>query len=206
MPMWQICGLLLTTWAGSVLAAPSSWSLPTCDNETEALTYDGVQQCPYYYNLLERALLANGSGNMYRLQQAFFPSNKLSPSEVLFNLTITVDEVQNGACEYDTSTFTSCSGGDTNCSFNRSYQYRDSKPRSLLDCIILEVIQDFEWVVFYLQLYQDEAYLLTPHGALCASGHGQPTVNILLHLEQLPCNPDSGSTDLVVSNLVTWVS
>ncbi len=206
--MWQICGLLLTVWAVSVLAVPSIGSFPACDNETKALTSDGVVQCPYYYNLLESALLANGSGNLYRLQQAFFPRNTLSPSKLLINLTVTVDEIQSVACDdfcvgvygYDCLSFPSCG---TNCILNRSYQYRD-KPHSLLHCIIENVVVDFAasgFIIPYIYIPSDPS-----DEALCTSGDGQPTVNILLHLEQLPCNPDLITTDLVVLNLVTWVS
>ena len=63
----------------TVLIASSS-----CDSDCEgeqALKHCNTDECSYYYDLLENALL-NGSDNLYRLQQAFFPPNGDTPSEV----------------------------------------------------------------------------------------------------------------------------
>ncbi len=183
--MWQICGLLLTIWAGSVLAAPFIGSLPTCGNETEALTSDGVVQCPYYYNRLESALLANGSGNLYRILQALFPSNGVSLGGILFNMTITVDEIPNGTCQVldEELTFSSCNEGGTDCSSSMSVYYQNTKPtsKSLFHCTMVEIVVELG---NFIALY--------PLGLVyenCEQQDKTICMDILLHLDQLPCNP-----------------
>ncbi len=207
--MWQICGLLLTIWAGSVLAAPSIGSLPTCGNETEALTSDGVVQCPYYYNRLESALLVNGSGYLYRILQALFPSNGVSPGGILFTMTITVDEIRNDTCHVfdEELTFSSCSERGTDCSSSMSIHYQNIKPtsKSLFHCTMVEIVEELGTLNFV-------ALYVYPLGSVpypvenCEQQDKTICMDILLHLDQLPCNPGMDSTVQVVLNLLSWVS
>ena len=81
----------------TVLIASSS-----CDSDCEgeqALIIINTDECSYYYDLLENALL-NDSDNVYRLQRAFFPPNGDTPSEVDIGVTIIVGEiVSGGSCD-----------------------------------------------------------------------------------------------------------
>ena len=175
MQSWQAPLAVFAT----VLIATSSCD-SDCEGE-EALI--NTKDCSYYYDLLENALL-NDSNNVYRLQQAFFPLNGLTPIKVGFGVTISIGGILNTSCSdvtFDKSgTQTYVDGG-----YSGEFKWMSLKGR----------LGEFELESFF---FEPTIYIFSPY-------QGWFFVDIDLKLESLPCNPRRDTTYHTLTRLFTWV-
>ena len=179
----------------TVLIASSS-----CDSYCEGeLALINTDECSYYYDLLENALLKNGSDNVYRLQRAFFPPNGDTPSEVDILVTISVGEiVSGGSCDdhCDRGNRPSFSYGEYDTVMEWTQDSGDLDNSLVIDTISWFLFA-FEPVIFYtfgfLFIYYD------------VDGYDAGDCDIELELDQLPCNPCSDTTDDTLAHIMTWV-
>ena len=179
----------------TVLIASSSCD-SNCEGE-QALKYYNTDECSYYYDLLENALL-NDSDNAYRLQQTFLPLRGDSPREVDFRVTITVGEIVNRSCNDNycgQPSFSEASGEFVLKWKNPHVQVEDmASAISNTDTAFFESVFIFFGGVFYLDESGDD-YMYN-YDTDCY---------IELHLDQLRCNPCSETTYDTLARIIKWV-
>ena len=173
-------------------------AISSCDSDCEGEeALINANECSYYYNLLENALL-NDSNNVYRLQQAFFPLSGETPPEVYFQVTITIGGILNKSCS-DVPV-----GGMT---FDPRYNnsYGDFVDRLLwrggLDVYELEARTYFEPIVSLITLLPDIIHSQDP---LARPDHIVSYIELKLD-QRLPCNPRRDTTADTLANLTSWV-
>ena len=177
----------------TVLIASSS-----CDSDCEgeqALIIINTDECSYYYDLLENALL-NDSDNVYRLQRAFFPPNGDTPSEVDIGVTIIVGEiVSGGSCDDDCSPSFSYGEYGTGMEWTQVSGDLDNSLVIITDIIFSFAFEPVIFLTFqYLSFYYD------------VDGYDDSNYcDIELELDQLPCNPCSDTTYDTLAHIMTWV-
>ena len=179
MQSWQAALAVFETVLIATSSCDSYYDVD-CEGE-EALI--NANECSYYYDLLENALL-NDSDNVYSLQQVFFPPNGETPTEVYFYVTVTIGS----------GIINSCSDVTSDKSGSQTYvdgEYFDAFDwtSSRLDeftrgNIFFEPVISFG-ITIYPRAYQDIA--------------------IDLKLESLPCNPRRDTTYDTLARLFTWV-
>ena len=106
------------------------------------------------YQKLEDALIAD-KGVLYRMQEAFFPSQSLSRDLVYLNICVTVGSVQHENCDNF-----SLPGGQSNLSYCQLFQWSSSALSNLisidqlviLDNVISESIIRVIWHKKYLEV------------------------------------------------------
>ena len=107
------------------------------------------------YQKLEDALIAD-KGVLYRMQEAFFPSQSLSHDLVYLNICVTVGSVQHENCDNS-----SLPGGQSNFSYCQWFQWSSSALVNLissdqlliLDNVVSENIIRIIWHRKYLEVH-----------------------------------------------------
>ena len=174
----------------TVLIASSSCD-SNCEGE-QALKDYNMDECSYYYDLLENALL-NDSDNVYRLQQRFLPLRGGSPREVDFRVTITVGEIVNGSCDNycwpSAPSFSEASG-------KFMLKWKNPHPHVQVEAMLSNTVF-FESVFLFFGgiSYPDES----------ADDYMYTDCDIELHLDQLRCNPCSETTYDTLARIIKWV-
>ncbi len=153
-----------------------------------------VDECPYYYDLLETALLKDSS-NIYKLKLAFFPNGDARVvNEVLVNLVLTATVNSSDICP----------GGDGHPTFDRwgewsnSYTWRGGSSLADIAVRVLRTATMYEGSIWLAYGYSGAVYQQDTSG-----GHVDLTLDLGTNLS---CNPDSKSTEYVVLHLLSWVS
>ena len=200
-------GLLLVTSVGILSMVAVASSDPNCDGQKAfSPRRNSNDQCSYYYDLLEDALI-NDSDVLYRLKNKFFP---FSSYELEFNVTIIVDEITLGRnCNSGYPTFHNSSGKWT-AQFLRVWRQFDHEPvssKDMLDYITSVCLYEaysFEGAVGLFRYNYDD-YRDVVNLCYIAEIEGG-TVSIPLYLNKLPCNPDPDVTENALTSLLSWVS
>lgn len=199
---WSFAILMFITPATSQCNdSYSCWETQRCSDHEYALSCEGVYCCPYYYDLLEAALLNNSTGNLYRMRRAFFP-DKSSPSlkRLRINVNINMNETVNESCDKDgnISTFNCCDP-----LLWRSVSNLNSIANAMFfTTLTYEGIIVLVWTFVHLNM---ESYTYSDAWDLLHQGSNE-NLDLDLNLVQLKCNPENKSTEDVVTNLMSWVS
>ena len=178
----------------TVLIASSSCD-SNCEGE-QALKDNNTDECSYYYDLLENALLNDSDrDNVYRLQQTFLPLRGDSPREVDFKVTITVGEIVDGSCDnYCWPPSYSDASGEFKLEWKDPHVQVEDMLSSMSNTATIAL---FEPVFFFFGesfAYPDES--TDSYSTDC---------DIELHLDQLRCNPCRYITYDTLARIIKWV-
>ncbi len=168
-----------------------------CNNPKNALSGHGVGVCPYYYDLLETALL-NDSSNLYQLKLAFFPTWDHQVVHVQLNLNVKL--LDNEICTNDSgrhrhSTFQPSAVG----SWQNTYTWRSGSSLGAIATNVLLTATMYEGIILFV-------YVLTvPEESLYYVLKHETGPTLTLDLDHLRCNPERTTTKSVVLHLLSWV-
>ena len=130
---------------------------------------------------LEDALIADKSV-LYRMQEAFFPSQSLSHDMVFLYTCVTVGGVQPGSCE---NSF--LLGGQHNFTYCQNFQWSSS---ALVDFI------SFDQLMILDNVISESIIRIIVH---------RDYINMLLHIDTLPCDTTEDDILTALMQLLPWV-
>ncbi len=185
----------------SALAPAVSRSAAVC-SDTECEKLDDRND-PYYYDLLETALL-NDSSNLYELQRALFPTSRdpRVAKKVHVYLNLVVNRLEDDLC--------GSGGGKTTFSEYRWYHngwytwHAQVQDESSLDAIVGRVLSSarmYEGIILLAEVFSallSQQYFDEPN---CQSA----CAHLTIRLDYLKCNPDEDDTEYVARYLLSWV-
>ncbi len=194
---WFLVALMVITHAGSQSYNETVDGVPCI--------FDNVDECQYYYDLLESALLKD-SNNIYKLRLAFFPTD--GDSRVVNEVQVDL-ELSTTADLYDIG----CNDFNDNPTFYRGQVWSDSYTWRSGSSLAVHVTGIAASVLFTATLYEGIivlAYSYFPYYMYVAV-YQQDTSGGYVYLKldlgtTLSCNPDRWSTEYVALLLVSWVS
>ncbi len=188
----------------SALAPAVSHAQSVCtDPECEKLN---DRNDPYYYNLLETALL-NDSSNLYKLQRTLFPTrgDPRVANKVHVFLNITVNRLENNFCEWSSSEKLTLNNKHW---WYRSYTWH-AQDESSLDAIadrVLSTATMHAGIIALAKAFGTSRHTYLDQYFKYFDELWQHSVFLAIRLDYLKCNPEEDDTEYVTCYLLSWVS